>query len=520
MTRRLTFLIALICLATAAPASAQEPIEVVGEQQLSPRLSEYTLRTPALAEETVVRVLVPRGYSEGDGRRYPVLYLLHGCCDYDVRGSQAWTTHGEAEAATDGLDLIVVMPDGGRAGFYTDWFNNGLGGPPRWESYHMGQLVPWVDGRFRTQASREGRVVAGLSMGGFGAMSYAARHPDRFVAAASYSGAVDTNVSPDVFDALTVQDGGTPGAVFGERRTEELRWRAHNPWDIAENLRGLHLEIRAGNGERGELDEPGPAPPDALEQSTYGQSVRFHERLDALGLPHVWDAYGNGTHTWPYWARDLRRTLPEFMRVLADPPPPPERVTYTAAEPEYEVYGWQRERRAPRARVQPAGGRRARRLHARGQRRGRRSPRRRSTRPARPTPWTAPPSSPTTPGACTCRCRSGRATRRSSTGPRPTRRSRGVRVRIAATSAAGATPPPRAVPCASRRRFRLHVPTRLRGKVRATVAGRRVRVRDGGRMRFIVVDLRGRPQGVYRVVLRARRGRVVRSFRTCRLTRP
>jgi hypothetical protein len=91
-----------------------------------------------------------------------------------------------------------------------------------------------------------------------------------------------------------------------------------------------------------------------------------------------------------------------------------------------------------------------------------------------------------------------------------------VRVRIVPTGEAGATPPPRAVPCASRRRFRLHVPSRLRGKVRATVAGRRVRVRDGGRQRFIVVDLRGRPQGVYRVVLRARRGRVVRSFRTCR----
>src|SRR3954469_6646766 len=103
----------------AAPARAAD-ITVVKQEKLSPRLTEYTLHTDALSDDTVVRVLLPADYAAHPAQRHPVLYLLPGCGDYDVRGSQAWTTHGEAEQATAGLPLIVVMPDGGRGGFYTD----------------------------------------------------------------------------------------------------------------------------------------------------------------------------------------------------------------------------------------------------------------------------------------------------------------------------------------------------------------------------------------------------------------
>ncbi len=332
----LAVLVALFVL--AAPAAADE-LTPTREEQLSPRLHEYGFTTPALADETNVRVLLPDGYEADPDRRYPVLYLLHGCCDFDVPGSRAWTTHGEAEAATAGLPLIVVMPDGGRGGFYSDWFHHGAGGPPEWETYHIDQLMPWVDAHFRTRAAREGRVVAGLSMGGFGAMSYAARHPDRFVAAASFSGAVDTNRNP-ALDGLSVQDGGGPTEIWGDRVTEETRWRGHNPWDLAQNLAPLQLTLRTGNGQRGPLDEPGGAPVDPLEASVHDMTVSLHERFDALGLPHVFDDYGPGTHSWPYWARDLRQTLPDLMAVLDHPPAPPARVDYRAIDPAYVIFGW------------------------------------------------------------------------------------------------------------------------------------------------------------------------------------
>src|SRR5215213_4207617 len=90
------FAVVGVLAAGAAPARAAD-ITVVKQEKLSPRLTEYTLHTDALSDDTVVRVLTPADYAAHPEQRYPVLYLLHGCCDYDVRGSQAWTTHGEAE---------------------------------------------------------------------------------------------------------------------------------------------------------------------------------------------------------------------------------------------------------------------------------------------------------------------------------------------------------------------------------------------------------------------------------------
>jgi S-formylglutathione hydrolase FrmB len=345
MCRRLSIVVlAFVALAAPASASAAAPhgaaaITVAREQRLDSRLIEYSLRTPALADETNLRVLLPDGYDASPGKHYPVLYLLHGCCDYDVDGSQAWTTHGEVANSTAGLDLIVVMPASGKGGFYTDWYNGGAGGPQEYETYHIGQLIPWVDTRFRTRADRTGRAIAGLSMGGFGAMSYAARHPDLFVAAAAFSGAVDINdpeYSGEV-DALGNLDGAPPGTIFGPRPTELVRWKAHNPVDLAGNLRRLRLTLRTGNGEPGGHFGGGP---DALERGVHQQMTTLHEKLDALGEPHVWDDYGPGAHTWPYWARDLQETLPQVMDAFASPPPAPRRVRFEAAEPSYEAYGW------------------------------------------------------------------------------------------------------------------------------------------------------------------------------------
>ena len=315
--------LALLVVTAGAPA-ARAGLREVGARRLDARLLELTLRTDALAAATRVRVLLPTGYRAGGRRRYPVLYLLHGA----LNDERAWTTMGDAERLTAGLPLIVVMPDSGASGGYTDWYNNGSGGPPRWETYHIDELLPFIDRRLRTVGTRAGRAVAGLSMGGFGAMSYAARHPDRFVAAAAFSGAVDTNNPLDI--AVTGAE------VFGPRDTQEVRWRGRNPWDLAENLRGLRLVVRTGNGETGGPFGGG----DIVEKVVHQMSVSFHERLGRLGIAHVWDDYGPGGHSWPYWQRDLRRTLPIMMKVFARPPRPPARVTFTAVEPRYSVYGW------------------------------------------------------------------------------------------------------------------------------------------------------------------------------------
>ena len=329
---------------TATARGAAPALELLGSQQLSDRMVDLTFRTAATVGDTHVRVLLPTGYASDPTRRYPVLYLLHGGAD----NYTAWARPGGGDtvAATAGLPLISVMPDGGQGGWYTNWRNKGLKGQPSWETYHIDELIPWIDAHFRTVASRNGRAIFGLSMGGFGALSYAARHPDMFVAAGAFSGAVDTNtppvLSPHFIDLISMLDGGLPGSLFGLREVDEVRWRGSNPWDLADNLRGMSLTIRCGDGNTGG-QYGGGGPTDGaslLEYAVHPQNVSMEARLQALGIPHTVDLYKGGTHSWPYWNDDLRKTLPSIMATFASPPPAPVTFGYTSILPSFRVFDW------------------------------------------------------------------------------------------------------------------------------------------------------------------------------------
>jgi S-formylglutathione hydrolase FrmB len=335
MKLRLLTLTALLALVPAT-ASARGP-RLTGDERLSPRLHELTLSTSALAQPTKVRILLPAGYAAQREHSYPVLYLLHGASG----DRTSWTSAGlgEAEQLTARLPLIVVMPDGGLGGFYTNWFNNGAGGRPRWEDWHVKQLIPWVDRHYRTLAVRRERAIAGLSMGGFGAFSYASRHPDLFTAALSLSGAVDPTVAPSVIDAIPASDGAPPGSLWGPFDSQEVRWRAHDPYDLAPNLRGLALWMRTGNGEPGGPFGGRPEI-DVIEAGVFAMATNVHNRLDDLGIPHVFDSYGPGQHLWPYWNRGLSQTLPALMKRFHRGSRPPARITFRAAEPSFAAYGW------------------------------------------------------------------------------------------------------------------------------------------------------------------------------------
>jgi S-formylglutathione hydrolase FrmB len=304
---------AALLLAPSATA-AGSGIQLIGSQRIDSRLTELTLSTPALAKPTHLRVLVPSGYRKQKPRRCPVLYLLHGAFgDY-----RDWTDKGAAESITGRRKVIVVMPDGGQGGWYTDWVNRGQGGPPEWETFQVGQLIGWIDARYRTDRSRGERGIAGLSMGGFGAMSYAGRHPDLFSWAGSFSGAVDIVNYPPVWAIIDLEapvDGGLPGDQLGDPILDQANWRAHNPWDLAANLRNTTVVIDTGNGQPGPLDPPDKLF-DPIELGVHDMSVSLHNRLVSLGIAHTWNDYGPGTHSWPYWQRDLSEAMPSMMRTF------------------------------------------------------------------------------------------------------------------------------------------------------------------------------------------------------------
>jgi S-formylglutathione hydrolase FrmB len=323
-------------------------IHVVASTWVSDRMVDVTVSTAALRAPVHVRVLVPTHYSATAARRYPSIYLLHGCAaGRPSTGLEylEWSGNG-AEEITARVGAVVVMPEAGGGGFYTNWFNGGRGGPPEWETFHVGQLVPWIDQSFRTVPQRHQRAIAGLSMGGFGAFSYASRHPDLFGAAGSFWGAVDLTNPPDdeatasaVVDACAAADGGSRDSTFGSHANDELNWRAHDPARLVENLRHTKLYLYTGNGQPGPLDPPGTqlSPIEVLaERSTVG----LHDVLVAARIPSFFDDYGPGTHTGAYFRRDFEDVLPKLMADFSRTRVVPRRFTYTTADADYTVYGW------------------------------------------------------------------------------------------------------------------------------------------------------------------------------------
>jgi diacylglycerol O-acyltransferase/trehalose O-mycolyltransferase len=221
--------------------------------------------------------------------------------------------------------VLVVMPEAGQVGYYSDWRNRGRGGPSRWESFHLTEVRQLLERHWR---AGDRRVVAGLSMGGLGAMAYAARHPGMFGAAAAYSGLLHTRYQgdpipgPRVIQDLLRDYDEDPNALWGDPRRHGDVWAAHNPYDLAPRLRGVGLFVSVGSGEPGPLDGPAPNPQaQQIEQALYPQTIAFVERLRQLGIPVRFDAYGPGTHDWPYWQRELHRSLPLLLAALRRPAP-------------------------------------------------------------------------------------------------------------------------------------------------------------------------------------------------------
>jgi S-formylglutathione hydrolase FrmB len=354
MRRLVPLLVALALPAAAQTAQAAQAamprladadgLHVVSEQALDSRLIALTVTTSALPGPANIRILLPSGYGSHPRMHYPVLYLFDGTSGH----ASDWTTMGNAEQTTAGRPLIVVMPDISLNGDGGGWCTNWPSGKYRWETFHIDQLIPWIDHNLRTIATRAGRAIAGLSQGGFCSTSYAARHPDLFLTALSYSGAPDIAydataqaLAEPVIEATAVGLDGEPAfSMFGDPVTEELNWHAHDPATLAANLRGMNLLMYTGNGLPGPLDTGLNPAGSLIEGGVSELTLLFHNRLQALGIPSLYDPYGPGTHSWPYWARDLSWSIGPIMNDFAHPLPAPNPVYYTSAAPAYSVFGW------------------------------------------------------------------------------------------------------------------------------------------------------------------------------------
>ncbi|OJU94445.1 MAG: hypothetical protein BGO23_03315 [Solirubrobacterales bacterium 67-14] len=307
----------------------------------SDRLHELTVDTDAFTEPTKLHVFLPTGYDSDRGKRWPVTYALAGM--QNNYNSFANILHGEE--LTSGYPSIVVSPDG-NSGFWSDWYNAGAGGPPMYETFVIDQLIELIDARYRTIADRGHRAIFGISMGGYGATSLAARHPDLFGSVATLSGAVDSN-NPLIGTTMSLAstfDGGAMDAINGPRATQEIRWHGTNPTDLASNLRGTDIQVRTANGvlnpEIGEGDHPEDALSCVVENGVYQGSTSFNAKLDELGVDHLWKDYGNGCHTFENFTREVIDTLKVFTNNFAHPAADPQKFDFKTIEPDFGIWGW------------------------------------------------------------------------------------------------------------------------------------------------------------------------------------
>lgn len=289
--------------------------EVVAVTRVVDRQVDLSVRSAALGGRTVdVRLLTPVGWNPHDRRHrqhWPTLWLLHGCCgDYT-----SWTSMTDM-AETDSLrDVLVVMPEAGWNGWYSDWWNHGQGGDPAWETFHTEELRHLLE---RDWGAGSDRVVAGLSMGGQGALLYAARHPGMFKATAAFSGSAHPLLNEESIDRIMGFFAGQdndPLRVWGDPVAQRRIWQAHDPFHLAKRLRSIPVYLSCGDGTTGPLDPPGAT--SALEADFNRQNHALAAELKRVGARHVTtNFYGPGTHGWAYWERELHASLPMLLGAL------------------------------------------------------------------------------------------------------------------------------------------------------------------------------------------------------------
>jgi S-formylglutathione hydrolase FrmB len=233
----------------------------------SEALELSTSMTVILPQETSSQIGMA-GHSAAD--EFPTLYLLHGLSDDDT----TWIRRTSIERYVAPLGLAVVMPQGGRS-FYTDEAH----GNSYW-TFLSEELPAVASSFFRLSTRREDTFVAGLSMGGYGALKWALRQPRRFAGAAALSSAIDVqrvrHLNPVLWDNVF-------GDVLGadENLFELLRQATELP----------RLYLACGT-----------------EDPLYDDNVRFHEAAARRGADVRVD-FGPGGHDWAYWDARIQDVL-------------------------------------------------------------------------------------------------------------------------------------------------------------------------------------------------------------------
>lgn len=242
------------------------------------RIDTVAVRSACMERDIPALVVVPEAAAEF---RLPVLYLLHG-----YGGSQtAWQEITDLRPLAERHAMIIVCPDGENSWYWDSPVNPAS----RFETFVAEELPQWIDARYPTLADREGRAVAGLSMGGHGALWLAIRHRGTFGAAGSMSGGVDIRPFPDNWEMKR---------QLGERDAHPEVWDAHTVINQVDSLHDGDLALIFDCG---------------YDDFFFEVNTALHEKLRALGIGHDFTVRP-GAHNAAYWANSLPYQMLFFER--------------------------------------------------------------------------------------------------------------------------------------------------------------------------------------------------------------
>ena len=283
--------IAALLLLTALGASGQSPLRRKAAATLHPpQVSDREFSSKSLGKTVRYRVIVPGDYDRST-RRYPVLYLLHGLDG----GYDNWETRTNLTSYIENYKFIVVLPDAGDS-----WYVDSATVPQnRYETFIVEDLIPEVERSLRVLRAPHRRAVAGLSMGGYGALKLALHNPGMFAFAGSISGALDAPgelalVRPDFAKNLT--------EVFGPAESETRK--TNDIYLLARAARppaSLYLYIDCGSADWALPSNR--ALVGILSEKKF--AYEYHE------MP--------GMHSWEYWDRRLPELLDAVARRISQP---------------------------------------------------------------------------------------------------------------------------------------------------------------------------------------------------------
>ena len=252
------------------------------------QLRKLTLKSEILGVDKTYSIYLPDGY-EKSGERYPVLYLLHGAWGTD----NSWVKEksGNMQAITDetiakgeAQKMIVVMPDARGIGERNGGKNMGYFNVENWpyEDFFFQEFIPHIDKTFRTIASKEGRAIAGLSMGGGGSFVYAQRHPEMFNAAYSTSGLLDHRYRPKKIDSYE-----NIGWYWSVAATSPVEYVRNASAEELERLRSVRWMLDCGD-----------------DDGIIFTNLDFFIEMKREKVP-VEFRVRNGKHNWAFWRESL-----------------------------------------------------------------------------------------------------------------------------------------------------------------------------------------------------------------------